>query len=269
MSKPTTTNNHLRIGQVAERTGLSRKALRLYEARGLLEPDAHSGAGYRLYGRPALARLAEIEVLKRAGFSLVEIRKLLEHEAPAAKLVEARIVSLRHEVQARSRALFALEQAWRGLSATSQTIDQLLENIQMNEHLDVHLSEAEKAEYKRHGEILGRHFTPEERELMRRRHEELGDTRVQQANAAWPALISEVRAAMDAGTSATDPTVIGLARRWHGLVRESTGGDARIGRAIKAAFIKEPEIMAAQGMDTGMFTYVHEAMEAAGLKLSG
>ncbi len=44
----------MRIGQIAERTGLSAKALRLYEARGLLTPDGHSERGYRLFGETAL-----------------------------------------------------------------------------------------------------------------------------------------------------------------------------------------------------------------------
>ena len=74
---------------------VSAKALRLYEARGLLLPDAHSDAGYRLYGAPALARLNEVGVLKRAGFTLAEIGKLLQRKGSAAAVVEARIVALR------------------------------------------------------------------------------------------------------------------------------------------------------------------------------
>jgi hypothetical protein len=58
MTKSPTHKKHLRVGQVAERTGISAKALRLYEARGLLNTDAYSGSGYRLYAQPALARAA-------------------------------------------------------------------------------------------------------------------------------------------------------------------------------------------------------------------
>lgn len=268
MSKSTVTTKFLRIGRIAERTGLSAKALRLYEARGLLEPDARSAAGYRLYGAKALARLVEIGVLKRAGFTLVEIGALLQRKGSAAALVEARIVALRDEVSTKSRALDALEQAWRGLVSTSKSIDQLLENIEMNEKLDVRFSEAEKAEFKRRAEILGKHFTPEERDQMHRRAEELGEARVQQVNDEWPCLIAEVRAAMDAGTLATDSTVIEMGRRWYGLIQAITGDNAAIGIAITGAYRKEPQVMAAQGMDKAMFAYMREAMQAADLKLS-
>ncbi len=95
MSKPSVPAKLLRIGELARHLGLSAKALRLYEARGLLQPDAHSASGYRLYGANALTRLSEIAVLKRAGFTLTEIGALLQRTGSAAALVEARIVALR------------------------------------------------------------------------------------------------------------------------------------------------------------------------------
>ncbi|MGH8183664.1 MAG: MerR family transcriptional regulator, partial [Rhodanobacteraceae bacterium] len=152
MSKPPAPASYLRIGQLAAKSGVSAKALRLYEARGLLAPDAHSDSGYRLYGAPALARLNEIGVLKRAGFTLSEIGKLLQRKGSAAALIEARIVALRGEVHSKTQALAALESAWRGLDSTSNDIDQLLENIRMNDKLDMRFSEAEMAEFKRRAE---------------------------------------------------------------------------------------------------------------------
>lgn len=268
MSTPPATPRFLRIGQLAAQSGVSAKALRLYETRGLLVPDAHSGAGYRLYGAPALARLNEIGVLKRAGFTLAEIGKLLQRKGSAAALVEARIVVLRREVHSKARVLAALERAWRGLDSASNDIDQLLENIAMHEKLDVGFSAAEMAEFKRQGEIMGRHFTTEERDKMRRRAEQLGQDKIQAINHAWPDLIRQVRGAMNLGIPPTDPSVLEMGRRWHGLVSAVTGGDAAIGSALVGAYRKEPDVMAAQGMDQAMFAYIREAMQAAGLRLS-
>lgn len=268
MSKPPAPAKFLRIGQLAARSGVSAKALRLYEARGLLRPDAHSDSDYRLYGAVALARLNEIGVLKHAGFTLAEIGKLLTRKGSAAALVEARIVALQREVRTKSQALDALQRAWRGLDSTSNDIDQLLESIQMNDKLDVQLGEAEMAEFKKHAEVMGKHFTPDEREQMRRRADELGEAGMQHVQAEWPPLIADVRAAMDAGTPPTDPAVIKMGQRWYALIQAVTGGNANIGRSIKQAYDKEPQVMAAQGMDKPMFAYVREAMAAAGLKLS-
>ena len=65
----------LDIRDVAKRTGLTSRALRFYEARGLLKPlRTHSGR--RLYGRGELERIQQILALKRAGLSLAQIGKL-------------------------------------------------------------------------------------------------------------------------------------------------------------------------------------------------
>ena len=270
MPKPTATTNLLRIGQIAERTGLSAKALRLYEVRGLLAPDARSDSGYRLYGAKALARLAEIGVLRRAGFTLSEIGALLKRKGSAASLIEARIAALRQEVAVKSAALAALEQAWRRLDSASQPdIEQLLESIQMGEQLDVRFSGAKKAEFKRRGEILGQHFTPGERERLRQRAEHYGSENMQQYGQAWQRLIADVRGAMEAGTPAIDAGVIELGRRWHALVNAFTGGDNRIARKMRDAYHAEPQAMAGQGMDPAMFAYIGEAMRAAGLTFAG
>ena len=66
----------LTIGEVAQRAGLNVSAIRYYEAQGLL-PDAPRVSGQRRYGEETLARLGVIDVAKRAGFSLDEVRTLL------------------------------------------------------------------------------------------------------------------------------------------------------------------------------------------------
>jgi DNA-binding transcriptional MerR regulator len=65
----------LDIREVARRTGLTSRALRFYQARGLLSP-LRSYNGRRFYGRAELERLQQILALKRAGLSLARIGKL-------------------------------------------------------------------------------------------------------------------------------------------------------------------------------------------------
>ena len=65
----------LDIRDVAKRTGLTSRALRFYEARGLLTP-LRTYSGRRLYGRGEIERIQQIVALKRAGLSLAQIGKL-------------------------------------------------------------------------------------------------------------------------------------------------------------------------------------------------
>lgn len=67
----------LAIGEVARRAGLRPSALRFYESEGLVEPAARI-SGKRWYEPRVLRRLDVIDVAKRAGFSLAEVRELLD-----------------------------------------------------------------------------------------------------------------------------------------------------------------------------------------------
>jgi DNA-binding transcriptional MerR regulator len=66
-----------RIGEVSERTGLTRRTLRHYDELGLLVPSTRSWGDYRLYDEADLLRLLQIQNLKALGLSLTEIADAL------------------------------------------------------------------------------------------------------------------------------------------------------------------------------------------------
>lgn len=69
----------MKIGDLAQRTGMAASAIRFYESSGLL-PAAKRGAnGYRVYDEEALQRLLVIQTAQRLGFSLDTMRRLLPH----------------------------------------------------------------------------------------------------------------------------------------------------------------------------------------------
>ncbi|WP_163801039.1 MerR family transcriptional regulator [Mycolicibacterium sediminis] len=67
----------MRISQLAERSGVPATTLRYYESAGLLAAD-RTPSGYRVYGEPAVERLAFIRAAKQVGLPLDEIRELLQ-----------------------------------------------------------------------------------------------------------------------------------------------------------------------------------------------
>jgi DNA-binding transcriptional MerR regulator len=71
----------LRIHEAAAAAGLTTRAVRYYEEVGLLSPAARSEGAYRLYDPSDVERLRAIKELRDvAGFSLAEIRELLDDE---------------------------------------------------------------------------------------------------------------------------------------------------------------------------------------------
>ena len=67
----------LLIGEVAAKSGVSRKALRLYEKAGIFPPARRTGSGYRVYGPETLALLGFVAQARRLGFRLDEIKRIV------------------------------------------------------------------------------------------------------------------------------------------------------------------------------------------------
>lgn len=88
----------MRIGQLAERSGVSAKALRHYEQVGVLPAPPRTESGYRDYGLDAIERVRFVRSGQRVGLSLRQLAGILEvrdtGRAPcteALALVDARL----------------------------------------------------------------------------------------------------------------------------------------------------------------------------------
>ena len=68
----------MQIGQVAARTELSITTVRHYDEVGLVTPSARSAGGFRLYTDADVERLLVIRRMKPLGFSLTEMKDLLD-----------------------------------------------------------------------------------------------------------------------------------------------------------------------------------------------
>jgi len=68
----------LQIGAVAQLVDLSLRTVRHYEDAGLVRPAARTAGGFRLYDHDTIARLLLIKQMKPLGFTLEEMRLLIE-----------------------------------------------------------------------------------------------------------------------------------------------------------------------------------------------
>ena len=68
----------MKLKEVCEATGLTRKTIRLYEEKGLLVPqkEARNGREYREYSQEDVETLREIATLRRAWFTMDEISRM-------------------------------------------------------------------------------------------------------------------------------------------------------------------------------------------------
>jgi DNA-binding transcriptional MerR regulator len=75
------------VGSVARLTGMTIRAIRFYEERGLVNPS-RDAKGLRRYDREMVDRLLDIGALRAAGLSLLEIAEVLDDAASGDRLAE-------------------------------------------------------------------------------------------------------------------------------------------------------------------------------------
>ena len=105
------------IGRLAGRAGVSTDTIRFYERRGLLFPPARTEANYRVYPESDIQRLKFIKRAKDLGFTLNEIKDLLNlHHRPSATkaevkaLTEEKISDIRERIVDLRKILHTLEE---------------------------------------------------------------------------------------------------------------------------------------------------------------
>ena len=110
------------IGEIAREYQVTLRALRFYEARGLLDPVRQGH--HRLYGPRDRGRLRLILAAKQLGFTLVEISGMLDNTRPEADLkldtdvVMRQITYLETQHRAIETALTTLRQRYYAISET-------------------------------------------------------------------------------------------------------------------------------------------------------
>jgi DNA-binding transcriptional MerR regulator len=101
----------LNASEAARRLGVSVKALRLYEQRGLITP-ARTASGWRAYGPDEMRRAAEIVALRALGFSLMQVAGVLRGDFHG---LESALSAHQALLEGRIRELGATVEKVRGL----------------------------------------------------------------------------------------------------------------------------------------------------------
>lgn len=95
-------NHDIKIGELAERCGVSRDTVRFYERVGLLSQPSRTASRHRVYDEQAVAQLRLIRGLQGLGLTLEDIRHLLRLRRARGLEAGKRIIRL---LQARADAI--------------------------------------------------------------------------------------------------------------------------------------------------------------------
>jgi DNA-binding transcriptional MerR regulator/uncharacterized glyoxalase superfamily protein PhnB len=99
---PSDRPNGLKVGDAADASGLTVRALHHYDSIGLAAPSGRDGAGHRVYAARDVERLCVISSLRPLGLPLSEIRSVLD--GPGARpVLAARLAQLLTEIEHKDR----------------------------------------------------------------------------------------------------------------------------------------------------------------------
>ncbi|MCX2561980.1 MerR family transcriptional regulator [Acetobacter farinalis] len=200
----------LSIGNIAQACGMSIRSLRHLETHGLIQP-VRTEAGRRVYSEEHVHQLSRILLLKRAGYRLGDIARIIQNQTLDPKaLLDVQITCLTRQKAAITRALSSLKearallQAQKHLDATGLCTliregERLMMQKAMHPVLDQYFIKADKQRWEELAQTL---FPPDKQTLYQQQ---------------WSTLITRIETAMETGLDATAPAAKALAQEWLAL----------------------------------------------------
>jgi len=231
----------LKVGELAQKAGLTVRTLHHYDSIGLLRPSARSDAGYRLYDHQDVVRLHQIQALRRFGMALTEIGAFLANpEASPLSIVGQQIAALDRQIEEAGRMRAQLQRLHGQLSKGEEP------------ELAAWLTTLEQMT------MYEKYFSKEELD-------QLPLYQNPEAEYEWKLLVMQVRQAMEADVAPKDAHQLAL--KWMELLDRDTGGNADLMRRLDRMHVAEPSVQKETGISLDMRNYVMRAINEVKLGL--
>ncbi len=227
----------MKIGDLAQKTGLSIRTLHYYDEIGLLSPSHRTDVGYRLYSNQDIIRLQQIVSLRQLGFSLKEINKCLKDpNLSLQQTIDLHRAKVKEQMSLSRTLLKRLNVISTELQTTQsiavENLIQVMETVSMS-----------KQQY----------LTPEQQEILRSRFSE--------REAEWQQILTQARIEMSKGTNFDTNSVYKLAMRWERSMESLVSGDEQIYESLMRMYQREElETFNWGAIDSTSFEYILKAI---------
>ncbi len=220
MERTTKPTSHYLVREFARRSGVTIRTLHHYDHLGILRPSVLSEAGYRLYSEEDFARLQQIVTLKFIGFSLKQIRELLEGELyDLESMLRFQRTVMEEKRKTLDTAIRALDTAER-IAATGR-----MPGWELFKHIVEVITMENNAEW------LKKYYTEEQlADIATRDTPEIRGKGEQE----WAILIREVEESLN--EEPTGEKGRELASRWQALIDAFTGGSPEIRESLNKLY---------------------------------
>ena len=216
-----------KVKEFAELAGITVRTLQYYDKTDLLKPSLYTEAKHRHYRREDLLRLQQILTLKYIGFSLEEIRWLLNSSNYDVKTsLEIQREALDERVTQLQRASRALKQTLNLLSSAKpkdldwSLVTEIIRSV----------AEAEKWQW------VHRYYTPKQQKVLVERAKSYTPQQMLRDQQRWEKLMAAFQRLQKQGRKPSDPQAQKLAAQMEALIHEFTQGDEGIRHSLNRAY---------------------------------
>jgi DNA-binding transcriptional MerR regulator len=243
-------SNTYLVKEFADLAGVTVRTLHYYDEAGLLKPTLYTDVNHRLYQREDLLRLQQILTLKWMGFSLDEIRTLLDN--PIYGLSR----SLQIQKEAIDQRIRELQQVSLALEMTSQALDKAdTPDWEMVIAIIQGMMESRKWQW------ISAYYTPEQRAQIEERGKHFTAADMLDAQRQW----ADLGAAFESHRHLPPdhPDVQKLAAEMDRLVTSFSGGDPGIEQSLRSAYMNAEKHMPLDELPTNWNTmkFMNQALE--------
>ena len=216
--------------EFARRAGVTVRTLHYYDRLDLLKPSEHTGAGFRRYSEADFGRLEQIVALKFIGFSLKEIKRLLNRKGfGLSEVLTAQRLTLEEKRRHLDLAIQAINKAEKTVSRGSvpdwESFRKIIGEIQMQNNT----------------EWQKKYYNDEAQKALEQGAKNWNPQLQAKAEQDWDALVKDVQAALANGEDPGGKKAQALAGRWRGLTSAFTRGIPAIEQGLNRLYENRAE----------------------------
>ena len=238
------------VKAVADMAGVTIRALHHYDALGLVKPSSVSPSGYRLYSAEALERLQQVLFFKELGFTLKDIKRIID--SPGFDRKEA-LIAHRELLQERQTRLATL----------LRTVDETIKTLTKGDHLSASsmfsgFDKAKEEEYRREARERWGPVVDESYERVSK----YSPTEMQAMQEEIAGITDGLAAVMEANAGPDSAEAQALVGRWYEIINDRFYAcSPQMFRGLGDLYVQDPRFAATYDrVKSGLSAFKREAM---------
>lgn len=235
-------DNYLKIGELANITGVTVRTLHYYDEFGLLKPVQITETGHRLYNLKSITELYRIIAMKNLGFNLDEIKDLImTKDIDIYKLVDIQVSSIQEEIGHKQLLLTKLLKLKHKLKDNNYVSTEDFQRI-------VPFINASADKF----------FTKEQFEKLKNHHESLNNE--SEIVSEWMAFILKLETCYKNKLPKTDPYAIECIEYWRKITTQFIGDDKQMEKSILSFHSTQESSQLKYGLTDELYQYLMSLM---------